>query len=303
MESRGTIQSLTGGFQSTLISSKNQSQITQPSQSQSIRESRSSLSTSVSQSPSTYSHTQSQTTQESSSGKQSSTFKPIPGVATSLPEHKSSTIKSSETKFHGSTGLSVQEQSTWNKNSGTTFHSSTTPEQSTSISSPLTSAKSPSEKEPTHRTKLSTSEVTVPAVLPTRKVQTSIESSKSESSQSHSEMVSSHHSHRVSKLHADSASGILIRSQTLLPGSVVTVDGTVVSLSLMGNAVVVNGNGNGNGNGNANANASSGFVTRTASWARVVPVSSLVIGGQMLTAGGMVTEGGDILSLAAGGPA
>ncbi|KAG4033366.1 hypothetical protein MFRU_005g03760 [Monilinia fructicola] len=85
----------------------------------------------------------------------------------------------------------------------------------------------------------------------------------------------------------NSASGIIIGSQTLKPGSVITVDGSTLSLSPTGNAVVVNAN--------------SGFVTQTASLASVVPVSSLVIGGQTLTAGGTVTEGGDILSLAAGG--
>lgn len=48
-------------------------------------------------------------------------------------------------------------------------------------------------------------------------------------------------------------------------------------------------------------NANSGFVTSTASLQEVVPVSSLMIGGQALTAGRIVTQGGDILSLAAGG--
>lgn len=42
-------------------------------------------------------------------------------------------------------------------------------------------------------------------------------------------------------------------------------------------------------------------MTSTVSLASVVPLSSLVIGGQTLSAGGTVTEGGDILSLAAGG--
>lgn len=85
----------------------------------------------------------------------------------------------------------------------------------------------------------------------------------------------------------NSASGVVIGSQTLKPGSVITVDGSTVSLSPTGNAVVVNAN--------------SGFVTSTATLQSVVPLNSLVIGGQTLTAGGTVTEGGDILSLAAGG--
>lgn len=84
----------------------------------------------------------------------------------------------------------------------------------------------------------------------------------------------------------DSSSNLVIGSQTLTPGGVITFDGSVVSLSPTGNAVIVNG-----------------AVPTTFSTASVVqsPITSVIIAGQTLTAGGRVTVGGDILSLAPSG--
>jgi hypothetical protein len=84
-------------------------------------------------------------------------------------------------------------------------------------------------------------------------------------------------------------SDFIIGSQTLRPGSAITVDGQVISLSPTGNAVVVNGA------------LPTTFVTSTASLVPHEPITSLVIAGQTLTAGGQVTVGGDILSLAPSG--
>jgi hypothetical protein len=91
-----------------------------------------------------------------------------------------------------------------------------------------------------------------------------------------------------STLTENSQSDLVIGSQTLTPGGVLTIGGQVVSLSPTGNAVIVNG-----------ADPST-FITETAS---IVPppVTSLIIAGQTLTAGGRVTVGGDILSLAPSG--
>jgi hypothetical protein len=87
----------------------------------------------------------------------------------------------------------------------------------------------------------------------------------------------------------DSQSDLVIGTQTLTPGGVLTVDGQVVSLSPTGNAVIVNG-----------AEPST-FITETASIVPQSQITSLIIAGQTLTAGGRVTVGGDILSLAPSG--
>jgi hypothetical protein len=77
------------------------------------------------------------------------------------------------------------------------------------------------------------------------------------------------------------SSGIVIGTQTLTPGGVITVSGTV--LSLPGPTTPVT------------------LVTSTRGLAGQGPVTSVVIAGQTLTAGGRVTVGGDVLSLAPSG--
>ena len=85
----------------------------------------------------------------------------------------------------------------------------------------------------------------------------------------------------------NSASAFIIGSQTLSPGSAVTISGQVISLSPTGNAVIVNG-------------ATATRNPTTFSTEIQAPVTSLVVVGQTLTAGGRVTVGGDVLSLAGG---
>ncbi|KAK0100319.1 hypothetical protein ONS95_008277 [Cadophora gregata] len=85
----------------------------------------------------------------------------------------------------------------------------------------------------------------------------------------------------------NSASAFIIGSQTLSPGSAVTISGQVISLSPTGNAVIVNG---------ATATPS----RTTFSTEIQAPITSLVVAGQTLTAGGRVTVGGDVLSLSGG---
>ncbi|KAL2072804.1 hypothetical protein VTL71DRAFT_12147 [Oculimacula yallundae] len=82
-------------------------------------------------------------------------------------------------------------------------------------------------------------------------------------------------------------SAFVIGSQTLSPGSAVTISGQVISLSPTGNAVIVNG-------------ATPTQNPTTFSTEIQAPVTSLVVAGQTLTAGGRVTVGGDVLSLAGG---
>ncbi|KAG4441316.1 hypothetical protein IFR05_003179 [Cadophora sp. M221] len=85
----------------------------------------------------------------------------------------------------------------------------------------------------------------------------------------------------------NSASAFIIGSQTLSPGSAVTVSGQVISLSPTGNAVIVNG-------------ATPTRNPTTFSTEIQAPITSLVVAGQTLTAGGRVTVGGDVLSLSGG---
>ncbi|KAL5321204.1 hypothetical protein ACEPPN_012016 [Leptodophora sp. 'Broadleaf-Isolate-01'] len=85
----------------------------------------------------------------------------------------------------------------------------------------------------------------------------------------------------------NSASAFIIGSQTLSPGSAVTISGQVISLSPTGNAVIVNG-------------ATATRNPTTFSTEIQAPITSLVVAGQTLTAGGRVTVGGDVLSLAGG---
>jgi len=85
-------------------------------------------------------------------------------------------------------------------------------------------------------------------------------------------------------------SQFVIGSQTLTPGGVITVGGSIISLAPTGGAVIVNGV----------TEQPTTFSTATGSFVPT-PVSSLVIAGQTLTAGGKVTIGGDILSLAPSG--
>lgn len=66
-----------------------------------------------------------------------------------------------------------------------------------------------------------------------------------------------------------------------------TISGQVISLSPTGNAVIVNG-------------ATATRNPTTFSTEIQAPITSLVVAGQTLTAGGRVTVGGDVLSLAGG---
>jgi hypothetical protein len=83
----------------------------------------------------------------------------------------------------------------------------------------------------------------------------------------------------------DSQSDFVIGSQTLKPGGVITVSGQAISLSPTGNAVIINGN----------------TQTTPTTFATTTVVTSVDIAGQTLTAGGRVTVGGDVLSLAPSG--
>jgi hypothetical protein len=85
----------------------------------------------------------------------------------------------------------------------------------------------------------------------------------------------------------NASSDFIIASQTLAPGSAITVSGQVISLSPTGNAVIVN--------------AVPTWVTSTTGLSPESAETSLVIAGQTLTAGGRVTVGGDVLSLAPSG--
>ncbi|PVH78833.1 hypothetical protein DL98DRAFT_365509, partial [Cadophora sp. DSE1049] len=127
------------------------------------------------------------------------------------------------------------------------------------------------------------------------------------------------------------ASNFIFGSQTLVPGSAITVNGQQVSAAASGGAIVLNPAPPQSASppsvetstGPAPAvvvvdgtsitgNTASGFVivilngataTRnptTFSTEIQAPVTSLVVAGQTLTAGGRVTVGGDVLSLAGG---
>jgi hypothetical protein len=77
------------------------------------------------------------------------------------------------------------------------------------------------------------------------------------------------------------------------PGGVATVDGNTVSLASTGGAVIVNGQ--------TSKAAPTTLKTSTASLINQPPITSVVIAGQTLTAGGRITVGGDVLSLAPSG--
>jgi hypothetical protein len=83
----------------------------------------------------------------------------------------------------------------------------------------------------------------------------------------------------------DAQSDFIVGSQTLTPGGVITVSGQAISLSPTGNAVIINGN----------------TQTTPTTFATTTVLTSVNIAGQTLTAGGRVTVGGDILSLAPSG--
>jgi hypothetical protein len=91
----------------------------------------------------------------------------------------------------------------------------------------------------------------------------------------------------TSTITENSNSQLIIGTETLTPGGVITYDGESISLSPSDGVVIVN------------PALQTTFITSTG-----IPVSaitSLVLGGQTLTNGGIVTVGGDILSLAASG--
>ncbi|XMA14259.1 hypothetical protein WAI453_007050 [Rhynchosporium graminicola] len=85
----------------------------------------------------------------------------------------------------------------------------------------------------------------------------------------------------------NTASAIIIGSQTLSPGSAVTISGQVISLSPTGNALILHG-------------ATARQIPTTFSTEIQAPVTSLVVAGMTLTAGGIVTVGGDVSSLIGG---
>jgi hypothetical protein len=91
----------------------------------------------------------------------------------------------------------------------------------------------------------------------------------------------------TSTITENSNSQLIIGTETLTPGGVITYDGESISLSPSDGVVIVN------------PASQTTFITSTG-----IPVSaitSLVLGGQTLTNGGIVTVGGDIVSLAASG--
>ncbi|KAH9210691.1 hypothetical protein DL95DRAFT_270644, partial [Leptodontidium sp. 2 PMI_412] len=127
----------------------------------------------------------------------------------------------------------------------------------------------------------------------------------------------------------DTASNFIFGSQTLVPGSAITVNGHQISAAASGGALILNPappkstSSPSAEAGSAPApavvvvdgtsitgNTESGFVIGTqtlfpgsaitASGQIQAPITSLVVAGQTLTAGGRVTVGGDVLSLAGG---
>jgi hypothetical protein len=84
----------------------------------------------------------------------------------------------------------------------------------------------------------------------------------------------------------NSLSQLIIGSETLTPGGVITYDGQSISLSPSDGAVIVN---------------PAQPTTFTTAPFSVSDISSVVVAGQTLTYGGLVTVGGDILSLAPSG--
>ncbi|KAG9246678.1 hypothetical protein BJ878DRAFT_416414, partial [Calycina marina] len=86
-----------------------------------------------------------------------------------------------------------------------------------------------------------------------------------------------------SNISQDANGNIIIGNKTLSQGDIATIDGSQVSVGPNGQ-IIVNG-----------ASLPTTFATTTPIGNAV---SSIIIGGQTLTAGGRVTVGGDILSLA-----
>ncbi|KAA8570287.1 hypothetical protein EYC84_002594 [Monilinia fructicola] len=179
-----------------------------------------------------------------------------PSTSGKLPEISSTSVRSTfgETSKQST---SIEGASTSAKTFATPLShktvsevSSTADRQSeTSISSPLTSFKSSSEKEPTHTTKFPSSgsvfesgsakQVTEPTGLPTSQVQTSVESSKPKSSQSHS------HSAKVSSSVLGETSTELTLTQTSVSNPSSTdmnasvISGCTATLSVVGQVIPV----------------------------------------------------------------
>ncbi|KAH8657446.1 hypothetical protein BGZ60DRAFT_493635, partial [Tricladium varicosporioides] len=133
------------------------------------------------------------------------------------------------------------------------------------------------------------------------------------------------------------SSALIIGSQTLLPGSAITVDGQEISLAPSGGAVVINGAHQtpspspytnlpaviSIGGSRITADSSSGFLiggaptptitngvknsgpttfaTSTVLAVTQASISSVVIAGQTLTVGGRATVGGEVLSIGPSG--
>jgi hypothetical protein len=91
----------------------------------------------------------------------------------------------------------------------------------------------------------------------------------------------------TSTITENSNSQIIIGSQTLTPGGEIVYGGKTLSLSPSDGVVVVT------------PSSLSTFVTKTQ--AGDSPVPTVVLGGQTLAPGGVVTVGGDVLSLGASG--
>jgi hypothetical protein len=89
----------------------------------------------------------------------------------------------------------------------------------------------------------------------------------------------------TSTITENSNSQLIIGTQTLTPGGVITYNGETITLSPSDGVVIVS--------------QPSTFVTKTAP--SVSAVTAQVLAGQTLTSGGVVTVGGDILSLAPSG--
>ncbi|CZR51259.1 uncharacterized protein PAC_01134 [Phialocephala subalpina] len=96
---------------------------------------------------------------------------------------------------------------------------------------------------------------------------------------------------------ANSNSDFVIGSQTLTPGGAVTQSGEVITLPSASSTPTQTQTGKNTGT----TTGRNTLVTSTLSLGQQGPITSVLIGGQTLTAGGRVTVGGDVLSLASGG--